>query len=477
MLERLFRAADRRRWTLALAIATPVWIALVRMLLERYLSLGDVPLRRPAFPWFAHIVVFYLTMSVTLSAVLTVLGKLQWKQAMNQVGMGLTLGCLPPIIDVLALGRGKFAYEYAPTTFPWLLSGPDTVLPPGETTTLWLTIALMTFAVWRATKSAARTVVTTVVTWALVQLFLVGLPAGSQWLSARTAMAPSDWRNALFGVAAMSGVVTMLGQWKRLVTRVPQVSLPMLFVALGAAQRGRFDGPASLAAVMVLLLGIGFTLANDWYDRREDEAAGRTTSLDENAAEWLALVPLVFVAHVLATRLELGLALVGFAVVSFAYHADPLRLKCVFPLSYKTEGFLGGLCFFAGLIAATDQLPSTTSLGVTLLVAVGTPIALVFKDLKDVDADSQAGVKTAFVVGERRGLSRMTLRRMAALGLAISLVLVSVWSGQRALMVFALTAPIALLAVANETRAVISATLLAEVLLALAAAAKLAAPA
>lgn len=272
MLERLFRAADRRKWTLALAIATPVWIALMRMLLERYLSLGDVPLRRPAFPWFAHIVTFYLTMSVTLSAVLVVLGRLQWKQAMNQVGMGLALGCLPPIIDTLVLGRGKFAYEYAPSSFPWLLSGPNSVLPPGETTTLWLTIALMTFAVWRASKSVLRTFATTVTTYALVLIFLVGIPAGSQWLSARTAMAPSDWRNALFGVAAMFGVVTLLGQWKRVVTRVPQVLLPMLFVALGAAQRGVFDGPATLAAVMVALLGIGFTLANDWYDRREDEA-------------------------------------------------------------------------------------------------------------------------------------------------------------------------------------------------------------
>ncbi|PZR18477.1 MAG: hypothetical protein DI536_00930 [Archangium gephyra] len=475
MLERLFRAADRRKWTLALAIATPVWIALMRMLLERYLSLGDVPLRRPAFPWFAHIVTFYLTMSVTLSAVLVVLGRLQWKQAMNQVGMGLALGCLPPIIDTLVLGRGKFAYEYAPSSFPWLLSGPNSVLPPGETTTLWLTIALMTFAVWRASKSVLRTFATTVTTYALVLIFLVGIPAGSQWLSARTAMAPSDWRNALFGVAAMFGVVTLLGQWKRVVTRVPQVLLPMLFVALGAAQRGVFDGPATLAAVMVALLGIGFTLANDWYDRREDEAAGRTTTLDENAAEWLALVPLVFVAHVLATRVELGLALVGFAVVSFAYHADPLRLKCVFPLSYKTEGFLGGLCFFAGLVAATDQQPSTQSLWIALLVTIGTPIALVFKDLKDVEADAQAGVKTAFVVGEKRGVSRLTLRRIAAAGLTLSLVLVSVWSGQLALIAVALAAPTALIFVKNETRAVIAATLLAEVLLAASVAAKLSA--
>ena len=69
-LERLFRAAERRRWTLALALATPGWIAVVRMLLERELSMSPSSSPRPPFPWFAHIFVFYLALSVCLTALL-----------------------------------------------------------------------------------------------------------------------------------------------------------------------------------------------------------------------------------------------------------------------------------------------------------------------------------------------------------------------------------------------------------------------
>lgn len=481
-LERLFRAAERRPWSVTLALGAPVWIALVRMLLERYLSLGDAPLGRPPFPWFAHIVTFYLALLVTLSALLVVLAKLGWQAAMRQVGMGLTLGTLPPLIDVLVYGRGRFAYEYRPgfTQLPWLLHEPPRVLPAGETTVLWLTIALMTYATWRATKQPGRALLTAASTWLLVLLFLVWLPGAAHALSRLTGLAPSEWRNALFGLVTVAGVVTCLGLWRRLATRLPHVLLPGLFVGLGAVERGPLDGPALLAALQVLLLAIGFTLANDWYDRKEDEAGGRTTSLTADGAQWLAVVPLVFAAHVLAFRLELGLALVGFAIVSHAYHSDALRLKCVFPLSYKTEGFLGGLCFLAGLAAAPERAPTERALWLLLLVTLGTPIALVFKDWKDVDADARAGVRTAFVVGEAHGWARQSLVRVAALGLGLSLVLVTGWTARvtaastaslAALALLALGSPAVLLAVKAPARATqlamlgAEATLLASVLL------------
>lgn len=469
MLERLFRAADRRPWSLALALATPVWVALIRILLERALAM-DAGRRAPAL-WFTHFVVFYLTLSVVLTAVLVVLARLPWKQAMNQVGMGLTLGCVPPLLDTAVLGRGHFAYEYKAWPVPWLLTGNAQTIPPGETTVLWLVIALMTYAVWRATKRAWRTVLAAGVVWLLVLLILSFVPQAIGPLNERTQLAPSDWRNALFGVVAMAAVVTALRQWPRLLTRLPQVALPVLFLLLGAAQRGVIDGPAVLGAVHVALLGIGFTLANDWYDRREDALSGRPTTLDEGAAQWLALVPLVFTAHVVTTRVELGLALLGFSIVSFAYHADPLRLKCVFPLSYKTEAFLGGLCFFAGLTAA-GTAPSDASLWLLLAVTLGTPAALVFKDYKDIDADAQAGVRSAFVVGEAKGASRVTLRRLSAFGLALSLALVALWSGQFALLALAAVAPAAVLLVPKPSHAVAGGIVAAEVLLAAAIAAR-----
>jgi 4-hydroxybenzoate polyprenyltransferase len=151
----------------------------------------------------------------------------------------------------------------------------------------------------------------------------------------------------------------------------------------------------------------------------------------------LAVVPLVPVMHVLAFRIELGLALVGFAIVSYAYHADPLRLKCVFPLSYKTEGFLGGLSFFAGLTAVQPAFLSETQLWAAALVTVGTPVGLVFKDWKDADGDARANVRTAFVVLEARGWKRQSVAQLTAALLALALA-VTTWGVSRFIVLSAL---------------------------------------
>lgn len=431
-LERLFRAAERRPWTLGLALATPAWIAVVRMLLERELSIGPVPLGRPPFPWFAHIFVFYLALSVTLTALLARLTKTPWTTASGPVSMGLTLGTVPPLIDVAVYGIGRFTYEYQPVLvdFPWTLHHPPHVLPWGETTVLWLTIVLMVLAGLRANIGALRVALLGVLTWALIIVFLVGIPSASQQLSNELGLAPSEWRNTLFAIVTFAGAVMGTGNALRLLRRTPHVLLAPLIALLGAALRGGLDGSLVLTAVHLALLSAGFVLANDFYDRVEDAASGRGEPVDEPSAHLLAVVPLVPVMHVLAFRLELALCLIGFAVVSFAYHADPLRLKCVFPLSYKTEGFLGGLAFFAGVTSVQPALLKPALLWATLLVTLGTPAALVFKDWKDADGDKAAGVRTAFVVLEERGWSRTLVSRAAAALLLLSLVVVAIGASQ-----------------------------------------------
>jgi 4-hydroxybenzoate polyprenyltransferase len=427
VLERLFRAAERRRYTLGLALATPGWITVVRVLLERELSLGPVALGRPPFPFFAHVYVFYLALLVCLTALLARVAKTPWTQAVGLVSMGLTLGTVPPLIDVAIYGIGQFAYEYQPALaeFPWTLHQPPRVLPWGETIVLWSTIALMTLAALRARVGAVRVIGMAVGTWALVVLFLVLMPAGSVLASRQLSLAPSEWRNALFAVATFAGAVAATGTGVRLVKRTLHVALAPLICLLGASFKGAVDGNVALACLHLALLSAGFALANDFYDREEDAAAGRPPPLDESSAHLLAVVPLIPVLHVLAFRLELGLALLGFAIVSYAYHADPLRLKCVFPLSYKTEGFLGGLAFFAGLTAVPPGFLTPTHLWVALVVTLGTPAALVFKDWKDADADTTANVRTAFVVLEARGWPRARVRVLTAALLLVSLGVVA----------------------------------------------------
>jgi 4-hydroxybenzoate polyprenyltransferase len=264
----------------------------------------------------------------------------------------------------------------------------------------------------------------------------------------------------------------------RALQRLPQIALAPLLVAAGAALHGRADGAVLYAASLFALVSFGFALANDWYDRREDEAAGRPLRVDGDAAAAFTLLPLVAVGAALAARIELGLCAVAFATVAHGYHADPLRTKCIFPLSYKTEGLLAGLAFAAGLCADPQDLPSAREIAVALIVALGAPAAFVFKDYKDADADRAGGVRTAFVWAEERGISRRAMLRLSAALLFVSLAVATAFVGARGpptadvalLAALALVCALALVLVPSPARAVALAMLGAEAFLAFAAA-------
>lgn len=416
LVERLFRAAESRPWTVALALGGPTWVALVRMLLERYLSFTPQQAARPPMPWFLHIAFFYVALLTSLGAVLSLLAKVEWRRAHNLVAMGLLLGTLPPLIDVVALGRGQFGYEYTPGlgAIPWLLYRPPHALPPGETTVLWLSVVLMAAYAGRTTRSVLRTVLVALASYGMVLTHLVFTPMATAALAKATELAPSEWRVVLFGAFALGGALVAAGAGGRVLRRLPQALLPALFVLVGARLANAWSGAVWLVCAHFFLAGLGFAVANDWYDRREDAAQGRAPSpVDADLAAFITVVPVGIALNLLTFRAEAGVALIGFSVVAHAYHADPLRLKCVFPLSYKTEGLLGGVAAVAGASVTGPTLGSST-LWALLLVAVGTPIALVFKDWKDVDGDAAAGVRTAFVVAQERGVPRGVARGVAA---------------------------------------------------------------
>lgn len=483
VFDRLTRAAESRAWSVALAVSAPAWVTALRLLGERFLA-AEVKGFRPSLALALHVFVFYLALLTCLGALLARLVPVDWKRAQNLVGMGLLLGVLPPLIDTAVLGRRQFSYEYAsaPGVIPWSLSGPPRALPPGETTVLWVSVLFLALYTWRRTRSAARAVAVGLLGYGLVLLFLVGVPAFANAASQRSSLAPSDWHLLAMVVLSMLAVVIAVGGELRFLARLPQAALPVVFVLLGAALTGRVDGAAWLVAGAFFVSGLGFALSNDFHDRLEDGHVGRKSPIDEGAAALLSLIPLVPAAFILPGRLEAGLAAFAFSVVAHAYQADPLRLKCIFPLSYKTEGLLAGLAVVAGLCANPAVVPTAPQLWIVAAIGLGTPAALVFKDFKDVEGDARAGVQTAFVFGERRGWSRSRVLAISAVLLAVSLGvpfvgLTVVGAGgwlTWAVAAIAVAAPACLwLLRANPTAAVLVTMVLAELSLGFSAAALL----
>lgn len=423
LFERLSRAAEKRPLSPSLVLGVATFVAIGRMLGERYVVLAGQAASRSPWPWFLQIASFYLALLVVLAAALRAWAKVTSQVALKLVAMGLVLGVLPPAIDFVVSAPGSFTYEYRPHgSVPWHLFEPRRGLPIGETVVLWASIALVAASTWRK-AGPARALGAAVTAWSLVLLFLVVLPTVVQALSAASGLAPSEWRGLAFVTLTQLGLVTLLGLWRRTLERLPQVLLSVLFVLVGASLTGVLTVSGALVATHFAVLGLGFALSNDWHDRAEDGGRPATT-LDATFAALLMLVPLVGALQLLSVRLEPGLCAVGFLVVANAWQADPLRLKCVFPLSYKTEGFLAGLCALAGLASNPAHVVSRDELLIIAAMALGTPVALVFKDLKDVEGDRAAGVQTAFVVALDRGLSLKTTRALStvALGLALGCV-------------------------------------------------------
>jgi 4-hydroxybenzoate polyprenyltransferase len=477
---RLVRAAEKQPFHAAYPFAAAAWVAALRMLGERFTVYAGAPLGRSPVLWWLHIFAFYLALVFSISALIARIAPADFKKTVNVVGVGLLLGVVPPWIDAAVYGPGAFAYEYQSSLagIPWLLYAPPRMLPAGEAIVLWTSIACVAaFGIWRG-RGWTRKLALAPAYYALTLLFQTFVPRAAHALADASPQAGfSEWVTVLLVGCAMAAHAVGIGAGRRAMQRLPQIALAPLFVATGAALRGRADGQVLLTAFVFALLSLGFALANDFYDRKEDAAAGRATVMDADAATIATVLPLVAAGAAVAGRPEMGLAAVAFAVVAHGYHADPLRTKCIFPLSYKTEGLLAGLAFLAGLCADPRALPAGAEVLVAAALALGAPVAFVFKDYKDVDADRSAGVRTAFVFWEERGGSRRAVLRVSAALLLTSLLVAGAFihaqgaTGAQVavLAALALAASAALVWVRTPARAVAAAMLAAEAFLALGA--------
>lgn len=461
---RLITAAERRSFVAPYVFVMAAWVTALRMLGERYTVMAGEAIGRSPFSWLVHILAFYTALHLTVTATLSRAAGTPWKSTANVAGLGLLLGVVPPWIDVWIYGPGAFGYNYVTTLeLPWLLYAPPRSLPIGETTVLWSSVLMVAGFAWLRAVSPARRLATPLAYYLLIFTLLSLLPLVARRASEADSAVPfTDWLVITFTAAAMVATWTAARVLRQAARRALHAAVPALLALAGAALVRPLDGAAWLAAALFALLGAGFAVSNDYYDRAADEAAGRRSAVDHDVALLSFALPLLAIAGCFPFRLELGLAAIAFVAVAYTYQADPLRTKCVFPLSYKTEALLAGAALLGGMTSSPGTRLEAWHGAAVVITALGAAGALVFKDYKDVDADAAAGVRTAFVVGRQAGWPQRRILGISVALLALTSSAPTVFVALRGAApvatavtaVLALGAPVCLVSIQPPRRAV-----------------------
>lgn len=442
-IARFVFAIERRGyspWTAAMAAA---WIAGIRIVEEHLLIYVPRDMRRDPLEWFGHVGLFYLGLILGITAWLRISIDRDAKRVLPAVCAGLVLGILPPIVDGLVYGPGGFNYTYQPDLFrsfsPALYNPPDS-LPLGETIAVWASVALMMLYARVCGAPWKRVVLTGFGHYGLIILFLVLIPSAA-WALQRNVRGISV-NEAVSMVLTLACFVAFLSFRRELiykaVLRLPHVLFAPSLALLGSAVVGRVTGETAVACVAMFFAALAFALQNDFYDRKEDRISGRPLVVDRDDVVqlWLLLIGLWLTLAV--GKFWVALAALLFMVVGHGYHGDPHRLKCTFPLSYKSEGFLALLSLGAGILVHPRLPLGLWELAAVLLIAAGASVVAMVKDRKDIEADRGANVRTIYVVLGEQGWCEGHVHRLVLAALVICLVIPPAWLlASRAALVWA----------------------------------------
>jgi hypothetical protein len=421
-MKRFIAAIEKRGSSAWTPLMVTVWIAGIRVVEEYLLVFLPRGMQRDPLVWMGHVTLFYLALLFCIAALLRLTTRREPQLILPAVAAGLIFGILPPLIDALVYGPGKFNYGYQPrldSSFPFLLYAPPTEIPVGETCALWLSLAFaVVYARVAAAASWLRVALTGVGFYGLILVFMGILPPLALWLvNATRAPSVNELVGGLLLVAIAGGLAVLRPPLAlRFVVRLPHILLAPALTLVGSALVGRWDANTAIAAAATFVASTLFALHNDYFDRQEDAAAGRPQAVTRDDVLMLASVTLPFWALLTEAHFWPMLLCLLFWVVAYGYHGDPFRLKCVFPLSYKTEALLALLSGLAGMLTHPRLIPTAGQLVALLLVAGGASLVAMLKDYKDAPADTAAGVRTLFVVCRARGLPE---RRVLAVALTV----------------------------------------------------------
>lgn len=374
-----------------------------------------------------------------------------WEKRINVMLVGLFLGFLPPIVDVLVYGWGEavmgernFAYAYVqdfPEGWPWLLIDPERRMPPGEGGVLWAAVLFTGVYLWLRTKSALRAI--TGATMAYGACVFVGaiMPTGVAWLRDRYFPGSELGYLLIDAQIAITALVYLVVYRPSLALRVATRfvhALPLLAVAsVGYAWVKPLDAGVLPALLLMAASGVMTIVQNDHWDDLE-ERPGEPERVRRHDVVVLQFLWLSIVMGLVARDSHYAVILLVYGVASYLYNAPLYRGKRYFPANLKLEGLWGGAAFMIGLFAATipelveivehrsyasrirpemAMMPFSWKYGGDAAVAAflafgGWSVLASLKDEKDVETDARLGSQTVFTLLVRRGVAVEEIRRV-----------------------------------------------------------------
>jgi hypothetical protein len=373
-----------------------------------------------------------------------------WERRINVMLVGLFLGFMPPILDVLISGWGEavvghegFAYVYVRDVskgLPLLLIDRDKQMPPGEGLVLWLAVFFTGVYLWLRTKRAWRAIAGAGMAYATC--FVVGAFIPSFVWQIKTRFFPDEtfgWLLVYAQVAFAAAYYLVffrtefaLRLAKRFVHAIPLIGVCMV----GYAWVKPLDAGVLVAVLLVSISGVMTIVQNDHWDDREEhpERPERVRRYDVVIIQFLWVI---VTAALLANDSLLSVILLIYGVASYLYNAPLYRGKRYFPANLKLEGLAGGAAFLLGVFAAAlpvlieaasqrsyasrikpwmPMMPFSWGYGGEVAVAAflafgGWSVLATLKDEKDIATDARLGSQTVFTLLMRRGIGEVKIRK------------------------------------------------------------------
>jgi len=352
---------------------------------------------------------FYFLMIWAFTFIVSLLAPIEWRKAVYAVLIGVFLGIFPPLIDVFVYGVGRFRYSYFlgfPNFKQLLFFDPTIGYPAGETIILWSSIGFTGYYVYLKTASWFKSFAGLV----LAYLFLLNsgwiIPSLSEIL-ARFFNLPSMILISLLQLVLALTLYLALNYRVayRLLARSIHCLPFVLLTMIGAALSGGIKPISYFMSFLVFLAGITTLAQNDFFDKKEDELAGRTAYIDRQDVIFCNAILIAIIMVLNATGGYIHLPLLLLFICGVLYNYDFYRAKRFFPGNYKIEGIWGLGSFLAGVMSQSPPNFSKEILIFSFLVFGGWSLVSTFKDYKDIEADRAVGNQTGYIILMKMGLN------------------------------------------------------------------------